>query len=245
MYAVFAVFFRIAPVVFMPPLVAGRRMPFYLGAGISMVLALFLAGTADISGLPQDAGTLQLLAVAASELLLGIIIAVLCTVAFSAWETAVRISGMVSGFRLNPFDETETPQGALFLLFAVCVFFVSGGHHLVLSAMAATFEYAPAGSMVTEGFLRKSFVLKGAHFVTTATAAGFILSFPVVAAAMASDMASSMLTVSLGHPGSFPSRLLKPVVVIMLLAVLVAVGFPSISGIMHTLAGLVHEAAGS
>jgi len=228
----------------MPPLVAGRRMPVYLGAGISMVIALFLAGTTDISGLKQDAGPVHLLAVAASELLLGIIIGVLCTVAFSAWETAVRLSGIVSGFRLNPFNETETPAGALFLLFAVCVFFVSGGHHLLLSAMAATFESVPAGSMVTHAYLKKSFVLKGAHFVTTATAAGFILSFPVVAAAVVSDMASSLFAVSFGHPGSFPFRVIKPVVVVMLLAVLVAVGFPSISGIIHTLAELVHESAG-
>lgn len=124
-------------------------------ATVRLILSISLAGWL-VASYPQAAGPhalagMSLPVVAASELMLGIALALPLQLAFAALLTAGRAIDIQAGYGLavlvDPATRTQMPLiGTLFAYVGGAIFFAIGGGADLLGAWAASVEQTPLGS---------------------------------------------------------------------------------------------------
>jgi flagellar biosynthetic protein FliR len=141
------VLLRSLGVILQLPVVAGHPLPVMVRVGIGVCLATLLAGIVPAGIMPA---TIWELAVAAGgEVLLGLAMGFVARMAFSAVEMAGRIITSEIGLSATPGmgvpEPSSEPLAALLSTFAVVIFFLVGGHLMMISALTRSFSLAPAG----------------------------------------------------------------------------------------------------
>lgn len=229
-------FLRVLPLVMIAPLLAGRKLPW----SVSMVVAVGLSWPFGrlVRSIPEGAAWQYWIASGLGEVLLGAIMGLLAAIAFSVWQTAIRI-GMAALGMASPHEEAEGPVDAFVLLFALSLFFASRGHHLVFWAVARSFEVLPAGTLVLASIGSAGWPLDAAAFLGQAMLGGLLLALPIAATAVIADVTAVLVS------RSFPGRVvslasaLKPAAGLLVLALLAAAGFPAVGGLSERLASLI------
>lgn len=141
------VFLRSLGLILQLPVLAGRALPVTVRAGIGVCLATLLAGIVPVAPIPL---TLWDLGIAAGgEVLLGLLLGFVTRLVFVSVEMAGRIISSEIGLSATPGlgvpEPATEPVAALLSNFAIVCFFLVGGHHLLLSAFARSFQLAAAG----------------------------------------------------------------------------------------------------
>lgn len=141
------VFLRTLGVILQLPLVAGRPIPIMVRVGICLCIATLLAGIVPEARVPD---TLWGLAWAAGgEVLVGLALGFIARMSFAAVEMAGRILSTEIGITASPGmgipEPSREPMAALITTFAVVLFFVFGGHLMMLSALTRSFSMVLAG----------------------------------------------------------------------------------------------------
>jgi flagellar biosynthesis protein FliR len=141
------IFLRAVGIVMLLPQMSGRPPPIMVRLGLAMALASLLVGVVPAAPLP--AGDWPLIIAAGGEVLLGLAMGFVGQMLFSAVELAGRIAssevGMSGSPGMNSPDMASEPMAAFLSSFAIVLFFLFGGHLMVLSAFARSFTLAPPG----------------------------------------------------------------------------------------------------
>ena len=144
---------RIGGLVVSAPVLGSRNFPVAGKIGLTGLTAALLTPhvVALESTLPNEAIPFALMG--AGEVLIGLMIGFVMTLVFGAIQVAGQLMDMQSGFALmnvfNPALETQVPIFGFFLfILAVLLLLATNGHHLMIRAIASTFERIPLGGFV-------------------------------------------------------------------------------------------------
>jgi flagellar biosynthetic protein FliR len=184
---------RLGGVVATAPVFSSARFPALAKAGLAGVLAVLLLPVVPRPAAFPD-GPLGLLALLASELLVGVTIGFAMTLVFTAIQVAGQIMDMELGFGIvnviDPQYGTQMPLVGSFLQFlALLVFLFLDGHHLVLGGLLRSFQLVPVGGAVVRAGLSEFLVrLFSAMFATAVK-----ISLPVLAAGFLANLALGLV----------------------------------------------------
>jgi flagellar biosynthetic protein FliR len=142
---------RVGAVFVLTPLMTFSRTPANFRILFVVALsALLIAGSLS----PVGAAPMllpELLAAAVGELLCGAVLAFGLLTGFAAFQLAGRLLDLQLGFGvaalIDPTTRTQVPLlGTLLFMAAVIAFFAIDGHHMVIRALAYSFQRFPPGS---------------------------------------------------------------------------------------------------
>lgn len=174
---------RISGLVVAAPVLGSRNFPIVAKVGLTALTAMLLTPTiaALHETLPSDGLEFSLLAI--GEVIIGLLMGFVMTIIFASLQIAGQIIDMQAGFGLvnvfNPALETQFPIYGFFLfILAVLFLLVTNGHHLMLRALASTFDRIPLGGFVLRPELLREVSRWGAAMFYD----GLIIAAPVAAA---------------------------------------------------------------
>lgn len=131
----------------------------------------------------------------ASEFIFGLVIAFMVTVVFTGVQVAGRFIDLNSGFGfsniIDPMTQEEvTITSKFYFICAVTIFFVIGGHSLLVRAIAESYNFMPMGQFSLNsqavGTIIRSF---GDIFII-----GFKIAIPVMASLFLTEVALAILS---------------------------------------------------
>jgi len=143
-----AVFLRSLGVILQLPVIAGRPIPIVVRVAVSACLATLLTGIVRHAAVPIELWSL--VAAVSMEVLLGLALGFVVRLAFSAVEMAGRIISTEIGLSAAPGigapEPASEPLASFLSTFAIILFFLLGAHQAVLTTLARSFQFAPAGA---------------------------------------------------------------------------------------------------
>ena len=161
------VLLRTLGVILQLPVVAGRPLPVAVRVGLCVCIATLIAGIVPAATLPT--GLWDLLLVVGGEVALGLALGFVGRMAFAAVEMAGRIMSTEIGLSANPGlgvpEPANEPLAALVSTFAIVLFFLFGGHLMMLSALTRSFTLAPTGHPGLGPAAGDSLVLEVSHML--------------------------------------------------------------------------------
>jgi flagellar biosynthetic protein FliR len=142
---------RVAMVLFMTPILGGQGLPAQIRvlSALGISLCLYLALQGQLPPLPAKLYDLSLAML--SELLWGALLAFGVSSAFSAFLVGGRLLDLQMGFGVatlfDPASRAQTPMiGLMLQMTGIAAFLAVDGHHMLLRALAMSFQSAPPGS---------------------------------------------------------------------------------------------------
>jgi flagellar biosynthetic protein FliR len=146
---------RISGMFVSAPVLASSNFPLIAKAGLVTLTALLITPTLPEFGtaLPDDPVTFSLMA--AGELIIGLMMGFTMTLVFGAIQVAGQLLDMLTGFALmnvfNPALETQVPIFGFFLYILAALYLLAlNGHHVMIKAMALSFDRIALGGFVMD-----------------------------------------------------------------------------------------------
>lgn len=185
------VFLRSLGVILQLPVLAGRPLPVMVRLGICVCLATLVAGIVPSAAVP---GSLwQLIIATAGEVLLGLTMGFVGRLAFAAVEMAGRMMASEVGLSATPGmgvpEPANEPLAALLSSFAVILFFLFGGHQMLLSALTRSFQLTVAGHPAFNPAAGESLIRATGHVLSL----GLRMAAPFIAMNFLITLAFSVL----------------------------------------------------
>lgn len=161
------VFLRTIGVLLQLPVVAGRPIPVVVRLGLCVCVATLLAGIVPAASVP---GTMWgLVGGVASEVLVGLALGFVGQMVFAAVEMAGRLLSSEIGMSATPGlgvpEPATEPMAALISTFAVVMFFLFGGHLMMLAALARSFSVVTAGQPALAPGAGESMIQATSHLI--------------------------------------------------------------------------------
>lgn len=185
------VFLRSMGVILQLPVLAGRPIPIPVRVAICVCLATLLTGVVPSS--PVVMGVWPLLAAVAGEVFLGLALGFVTRIAFASVEMAGRLISTEIGLSASPGmgvpEPSTEPLAALLSSFAVVLFFLLGAHQTVLTALARSFKFAPAGHPALNAQAGTAMIGATAHLIEI----GLRIAAPFIAMNFLITLAFSVL----------------------------------------------------
>lgn len=186
------VFLRSVGVVMFLPTLGGREIPVPIRLGLSLCLATILAGIVPQASLPANYPALGL--VAAGEVLLGLGLGFVIRITFSAVEMAGRVMSNEIGLTAQPGfgapEPSSEPVAAFLMSFATVIFFLVGGHLMVIGAFARSLSLAPVGRSLFGPGAGEALIADTSHMLEI----GLRLAAPFIALNFLVTLAFSVLS---------------------------------------------------
>lgn len=187
-------FFRILALIAASPVLGARGVP--ASAKISLSFALAVIISPILPPLPNVApASATGVFILAQQLMIGLAMGLSVRIIFSAVEMAGYIMGLQMGLGFatlfDPQNSTQVPVISQFLgLVATLIFLAMNGHLLMISGLVESFEILPIGlhPLANEGW--RTLVIWGGEIFRT----GVLISLPVVAALLVTNVALGILT---------------------------------------------------
>lgn len=135
------------------PVLGSRNFPVIAKAGLAALCAMLITPVLPVQPESVPDAYLPFALWGLNELLVGLAMGFVMTLAFAAIQVAGQIMDMLTGFALvnvfNPAMETQVPIfGFFYFLLAALYLLVLDGHLIMIEHLAATFEKIPLGGMV-------------------------------------------------------------------------------------------------
>ncbi len=148
------------------PILSRRDMPRRFKVILIFAIAGLLGPVAVTGTAPTDAG--EVVRIMFSELVLGASIGLLARFMIAAFQLAGTMMGRQMGFAMaNGFDpETQSQSSVVASLhtnMAAFMFLLLDGHHMLLRAMAASYESFPMGGTLESAALAETMMMGGAR----------------------------------------------------------------------------------
>ncbi|GMW00022.1 MAG: hypothetical protein AMXMBFR84_11600 [Candidatus Hydrogenedentota bacterium] len=194
-FKVFAlVMIRFSGLIVSAPILGSNNFPVMAKAGLAAFCALLITPVLPSLPEPLPDTVLGLAAMGVGELLIGLMMGFVMTLLFAAIQVGGQIIDMLSGFALmnifNPALETQVPIFGFFLfIMATLYLLVLNLHHVMLRALAATFDKIPLGGFVANpALLREVSTWGSAMFYD-----GLLIAAPVTAALLLTYVTMGLL----------------------------------------------------
>ncbi len=184
---------RISGICVAAPVFSNRNIPSYAKIALCMFLAAMIFPFIQAIDKPLE-NNLILFAALGKEFSAGIVMGFFVSLVFVALQLAGQFMDYQSGFGLvnilDPESQVQVPlMGQFLYIMAMLLFFVIGGHHLVIRSLVQSFEVLPLGFFKVDSQVML--------FINTAFAKMIVLAFkisaPVVGAVFISEMAYGVM----------------------------------------------------
>jgi flagellar biosynthetic protein FliR len=165
------------------PVLGSPNFPVAAKVGLCGLAAVLVTPSVPALETPLPDDPIAFALAGAGELIIGLMMGFVMTIAFAAVQIAGQLIDMLTGFGLmnifNPTLETQVPIFGFFLfLIAALYLLVLDGHHTMIRAMVASFEQIPVGGFVLRPVLLREVSTWGrAMFVD-----GLMMAAPVAGA---------------------------------------------------------------
>jgi len=149
-------FVRVTTLLAVAPIFGNRVVPVKVRILAGLALAVTLLPLVPPIPVMRAATAGGLALLVANEVLLGLLLGLVASVAFFGVLVAGQLIGLQMGFGIanviDPSSESQVAVTAEFqhLLF-LCVFLALNGHHVVIRALGATLDRIPLGSFALDG----------------------------------------------------------------------------------------------
>lgn len=142
---------RVGTLVMTLPMFGSSGVPLQVRGFLAAAIALIIAPLHWGSPLPQPENLLALGVLIGREAVLGLALGSAVMILLSGMQLAGQVISQMSGLSLadvfNPTFDTNVPLFSQLLeQLALAIFFLLGGHRLVLDALLGSFEWMPPGS---------------------------------------------------------------------------------------------------
>ena len=174
---------RISGLMIAAPVLGSVNFPIIAKVGFSGLFAFILTATLPAQEAMLPWSPLEYSLMAASELAIGLIMGFVLTLMFAAIQVAGQVMDMLAGFGMmnifNPALGTQVPiLGFFFYIIAILFLLATDGHHIMLIAMARTFERIPLGGLTLHPELLRDVSTMGSLMFYD----GLLIAAPVAAA---------------------------------------------------------------
>ncbi|MBP2628631.1 MAG: flagellar biosynthetic protein FliR [Firmicutes bacterium] len=188
------IFVRISGIFMMMPIFSSRNITGRVKAGFALIITyiLFPLVFSKTAVIPDD--FLPYLFIVAGELLVGLILGFVSSLMFSAIQMAGQLLDMQIGFgMINVIDPLSGQQAPIIgnfkFILALITFLATNGHHVLLSALFASFKLIPVTGVVVNVAVTEFMVdMIGGMFVFALK-----ISVPVIVSLLLTDMALGIL----------------------------------------------------
>ena len=141
---------RFSGLILSAPVLSSANFPVFGKIGLIGLSAFVVTPTIPSLDSPLPGEPFEFALLAASELLIGLIIGLVMQFLFGAIQVAGQIMDMQAGFGLvnvfNPALETQFPIfGFVYFILAILFLITTYGHHLMIRALVSTFDRVPVG----------------------------------------------------------------------------------------------------
>lgn len=185
------VFLRSVGVVMLLPTLAGRTIPIPVRVALSLCLAVILSGLVPEATMPTGYGLLVY--AAAGELLLGLAMGFVVRMTFASVELAGRVISNEIGLSVQAGfgapEPASEPVAAFMTGFTLVLFFLIGGHLMVLSAFARSFTLSHPGQPMIGTGAGEFFIQSTSHVIEM----GLRMAAPFMALNFLINLAFSVL----------------------------------------------------
>ncbi len=218
------VFIRCTALLMASPVLTGQHTPVNVRVMIGMALsaALVFVIQPKVGAVPQDMYTLTL--TIAQEAVIGLMIGMFISMAFTAFEVAGSFLDMQVGLSssqvMNPVNGIQSTLLSQFKhMLALVVFLTLGGHQLLIKAFIKSYEVMPSMGAMHLDAIQNNFVamlgqilLLGIQIAAPVAAVGFIIDaalgfinksvpqFPAMIVGMPAKIIMGLLTLSIALP---------------------------------------------
>ncbi len=162
--------------------------------GLAVILGTLLGFTGDVATFVDPGMSVMLVLMIAKEVLLGLIMGYVALLAFSTIRICGHVIGEEMGFNIASIQDPITGVNSqliahLFEAIGMMVFFIGGGHHVLIKALSRSFAAHPVGTFRLDAELMSALVLySGGIFAAALRVAG-----PVFAALLVLAVALAIL----------------------------------------------------
>ncbi|MBI4773281.1 MAG: flagellar biosynthetic protein FliR [Deltaproteobacteria bacterium] len=184
---------RVAAIFFVAPIFDNRSLPNLFRIGFALILSVVLFPAVD-AGEWEVRSPLPMVVYLVKEILVGMILGMAVDFIFGA----VRLAGQIVGFQMglgivaiiDPFTSSQSSVITQFYDFMAILFFFSfDAHHMVIRAMAESFQFIPFGGLDFSGSLLSQIIhLSGQMFLLAMK-----IAVPVLAVSFFVDMGLALL----------------------------------------------------
>lgn len=161
------VFLRTVGVIMQLPVLVGRPIPVTVRLGLCVCLATLLAGV--VPGATVPTSVWGLVTACGGEVLLGLALGFVGRLVFASVEMAGRLIASEIGLSAAPGmgvpEPSTEPVAALLSSFAVVLYFMFGGHELLLGSLARSLYLAPAGQPMLNTLAAEAMIRSTAHVI--------------------------------------------------------------------------------
>lgn len=176
---------RFSGLILSAPLLSSGNFPVIGKIGLIGLSAFVVTPTILALETPIPAEPFEFALMAAGELMIGLVIGLVMQFVFGAIQLAGQVMDMQSGFGLmnvfNPALETQFPIfGFFFFILAILYLLTIYGHHMMIRALASTFDRIPIGGLSPDVSLMGQVVAWGGVMFYDAV----LIAAPVAAAMM-------------------------------------------------------------
>lgn len=192
--ALLLVFGRLGGIMMTAPVFSSPRVPMYIRAGVSIMLAVLLQPLVSPGGVPVSDSLWLFGMLLLKEVLVGLVLGYAANLIFSITTMAGDLQDTQAGFGLaGVVDPNMMHNSAILGQFQMVlmwlIFFAVDGHHVLLEGVADSFLIAPVGVFTFSG------EMAGHMFRTAGTLLllAVKISAPIVAAVLLTDLALGLL----------------------------------------------------
>ncbi|HVU15729.1 MAG TPA: flagellar biosynthetic protein FliR [Candidatus Didemnitutus sp.] len=161
------VFLRGLGVILQLPLLANHAPPVIVRIALAALLATMTTGLAPVASLPTDIWGFVF--VIGGEVLLGLAMGFIAKMAFAAVEMAGRMMSSEVGLAATPGlgapEMSSEPLASFVGALAVVLFFLFGGHLMMISAFVRSFSFAAPGAPALGGAAVEHVIQATAHVI--------------------------------------------------------------------------------
>ncbi len=144
---------RVAGLVTVSPVFGHKNIPATAKIGLAAVLSLVLLPVVPPPDLGLSAGLGTVTVIIVKEIATGLLIGFTAMVLFMGMQMSGHIMGFQMGFIIAQVIDPASGQkvsilGQLQLILAILIFLAIDGHHMLINAMARSFQIIPIGQQV-------------------------------------------------------------------------------------------------
>jgi len=215
------IFARISGIFSAAPFFRSRNIPTYAKAGISLLLSYIVYPAVFSARTPLPDAMPAYVALVAGEFLLGLIFGFVSSLIMQAVQMAGHILDLQIGFGMVNIFDPQFGQpipllGNFKYILALMVFLATNGHHMLLSALVASFKLVPVTGVAIPASLA-GFIL---DLVSGAFTIAFKISVPVLVSLVLADVAFGILARTMPQMNIFvvgiPAKLIIGIFALMM-----------------------------